>query len=61
MDKLKNDLKIVYQALCSLSVKGADVKTLSNVMDYIEGMLDKDYNTEKEGVDNGRDECERRA
>lgn len=53
MDKLKSDLKIVYQALCSLSVKGADVKTLSNVMDYIEGMLDKDYNAEKEGVDNG--------
>lgn len=53
MDELRNDLKIVYQAVCSLSVKGADVKTLSNVMGYLEGMLDKDYNAEKKEAGNG--------
>lgn len=57
MDELKKDISVVYQALCTLSVRGADVKTLSNVMSYIEDMLQKQYANDKAEVNNGRNEC----
>ena len=47
----KNNLISIYQALLTISVKGNDVVTLSNVLNYIKNLveqIDKEKNEQSE-------------
>lgn len=49
-ENIKESLIEIYQALLAINVKGADVITLSNVLNYVSGLI-RETDTPNENIE----------